>query len=167
VQTLDDHPVLAALIAWGILTAGLVTWAEVADGPQLLGRAGVEHRTAIYGQVTSTSVALLAVSLTVLSILVALPDNPRVAELRALTGWRILQTMLLVAALIWLVALGASLLGGSIDRDMKNPMEWLEQLMLAACIAGVLTVLFAGIAFSLLLHAIANPPDPSVGRGRG
>jgi hypothetical protein len=161
----DNHPVFTTFVVWVLLSVGLVLWAAADPHPVLLGRAGVDHRTDLYGQLASTSVGLLAAALTVLSILIALPDRPRVEQLRDQTGWRLLQAMLLAAALLCLIDLVAAHIGGAIDR--KHPIEWLEQLTLATSIVAVLTVAIAGGAFALVLRAIPQPPDPSLGRGEG
>jgi hypothetical protein len=162
-QAADDRPVITAFVVWIALLAALLIWDELQSGPVLLGIAARDHRTDIYGEIASSSVGILAVALTVLSILVALPDEPRVHELRQQTGWRLLQAMLLAAALLCLIALVSAHVGAAVDR--AAPIGWLEQLTLASAIVGVLTLAVAGGAFALLLRAIRQPPDPSAGRG--
>jgi hypothetical protein len=45
-------------------------------------------------------------------------------------------------------------------------VEWLEQLMLAASLIAVVSLLIAGVTFAMVLYVSANPRDPSEGRGR-
>lgn len=164
-KKVDNHPVVAAFALTGTMFGALLIWASLASDPVLLGRAGVEHRTNLYGQVSSTAVALLAVALTVLSILIALPDRPRVEELRQRSGWRLLQAMLMAAALLCLLTLVAAHVGAAVDR--KAPIEWLEQLTVASAVSALITVAISGVAFAMLLRAASQPPDPSLGRGEG
>jgi hypothetical protein len=167
VRTADEHPVATAFVVWAVLLAGLLVWALLDDDPVLLGRAAVAHRTSLYGQIGASAVALLAVALTVLSILIALPDQPRVQELRERPGWRLLQSMLLAAALLCLITLASAHIGGAVDRSERDPMEFTEQLTVATGISALATVAVAGAAFAALLRAISHPPDPSAGRGEG
>jgi hypothetical protein len=162
---LDKHPVATSLALVGVLFFGLLIWAWRDPNPVLLGRAAIDHRTDIYSQFASTAVALLAVALTVLSILVALPDQPRVRELRDRSGWRLLQNVLLAASFLCLVTTVAAHVGTGVDRG--KPLEWLEQLTVAAGIGSILTVAVAGAAFAMLLRATTQPADPSIGRGEG
>lgn len=143
---------------------GLLVWASSSSAPVLLARADGKDRVTLYGQFASSAVALLAVSLTVLAILVALPDRESVKELREGPAWPRIQAFLLCAALLCLITLVASHLGAALDaRDAGR--VWLELLVVAGATASVVSVLAGGIAFGLFLRRANEPPDPSAGRG--
>lgn len=162
----DDRPVVTVLVFAAFLYVALSVWAWRSPAPILLARADGEDRVTLYGQFASTSVALLAVSLTVLAILVALPDREAVREMREGPAWPRIQAFLLSAALLCLVTLISSHLGAALDAD-DDGREWLELLVVAGAVASVLSVLAGGIAFGLFLRRANEPPDPSAGRGMG
>lgn len=126
----DDRPVAALLIVTVVLYIGLRVWDHFSKGPILLARVAPDDRVTLYGQFASSAVALLAVSLTVLAILVALPDREAVAELRAGSAWPRIQAFLLCTALLCLVTLVSSHVGAAVDGE-KRGREWLELLVLA------------------------------------
>ena len=115
----DDRPVVTVLILAALLYAALNVWAWRSSAPVLLARADGKERVTLYGQFASTSVALLAVSLTVLAILVALPDREAVRRTTRRTGVAAhIQAFLLCAAFLCLITLVASHLGAALDaRD--------------------------------------------------
>lgn len=162
----DNRPVATLLLVAGFLYVVLRVWALLSTAPILLARTAPDHRVMLYGQFASSSVALLAVSLTVLAILVALPDRQAVAELRAGPAWPRIQAFLLCTALLCLVTLVCSHIGAAID-DNRRGREWLELLVLAAGVMSIVSVLAGGLAFGLFLRRADDPPDPSRGRGIG
>lgn len=163
-QFADRHPV--ATLA-GIATAiyvGLLVWSAQRSSPLLLARACPTDRTTIYGQFASSAVALLAVSLTVLAILLALPDRPTLKELRASATWPRLQGTLLTAALFCLVTLVSAHIGAAID-DQPEGKQWLDLLTITFGAMAIVAVSIGGIVFALFLRASQQPSDPSAGRG--
>lgn len=164
IKSADRQPAPAALLLWAVVFAGLRSWSYFDDAPVLLARAAPDRRETIYGQFASTSVALLAVSLTVLAILYALPDRPTVREMRESDTWPALQGLLLSVALLCLIALVTAHAGTAVDHH-KPGIEWLEQLMLSSAAVGLLALLIAGIVFAAVLYVSSGPPDPSQGRG--
>jgi MFS family permease len=108
---------------------------------------------------SAIAVALLAVALTVLSILFALPDRKRLEELRQTEGWRLLQGSLVAAAFFCLATVVFSFLGSAVDDAPKERREWLEQLVFASAVTGVLAILVSGGAFALILRAMRQAAD--------
>lgn len=160
----DKRPAPAAMLLFVFLFVVLRLWSYFDAGPVLLARASPARRTVIFGQFSASSVAILAVTLTVLAILYALPARPTVEELRESDTWAALQGLLLSVALLCLVTLVSSHLGTAVDHG-KDGIEWLEQLMLASAIVSVLALLVAGIVFAAVLFVGSGPKDPSQGRG--
>jgi hypothetical protein len=164
VKSADRRPAPATLLLWGLCFVGLRVWSVLDHAPVLLARADPARRADVYGQVASTSVALLAVSLTVLAILYALPDRPTVQEMRDSDTWPALQGLLLMIALLCMIAVVTAHVGTAVDHH-KPGIEWLEQLMLASAAISVLALMVAGIVFAAVLYVSAGPKDPSQGRG--
>jgi hypothetical protein len=162
----DDHPVAATIGLAIICFAGLHVWSAAHDGPLLLARADPTARLTLYGQITSTAVALLGISLTVLAILLALPDRPAIADIRGSDTWPRLRGLLLTVGLLALIALVAAHIAAALD-DGKTGIEWLEQVVLACALTIVLALIAAGVTFWLLLKQVDEPDDPSRGRGQG
>lgn len=160
----DAHPVHALACVAALAYIGLLFWAHERSAPLLLAAAGPAHRMDIYSEFASTAVALLAVALTVLAILLALPDRPAVAELRKGESWARLQGTLLAAALFCLITLVASHLGAAID-DRKVGKAWLGLLAFAGGAMSIISVLLGGVVFALFLDVSQKPADPSSGRG--
>lgn len=160
----DRHPAAALLLVTGGCYLGLLAWSWRRSEPLLLARAEGSRRVDLYGQIASSSVALLAVSLTVLAILLALPDRPVISDLRSTAVWPRLQATLLVAALLCLITLVGAHVAAGID-GRQDAVEWLSLLVVSAAGGAVLSVLIGGIVFGLFLRASQQPLDPSVGRG--
>lgn len=114
---LDRHPSLCAvLIAIGIYVS-LRIYSAFHGGPVLMAGAHPQQRLSIYSEMASSAVALLAVTLTVLTILVALPDRPVIREIReGKYTWRLLRSLLMVTASLALVTMVAAHLGTAIDN---------------------------------------------------
>jgi hypothetical protein len=161
----DRHPVAVLLIMAVVSYGGLIIWSVERSSPLLLARAVPSDRIVIYGQFASSAVALLAVSLTVLAILLALPDRGTLEELRASSAWPRLQATLLSAALLCVIALVAAHLGAAID-DQPKGKQWLDLLAISSGCMAVIAVVLGGVVFALFLRASQQPPDPSEGRGR-
>jgi hypothetical protein len=162
----DEHPVATLMATTVVLYLGLRSWGHFAHDPVLLARADSKDRVTLYGQFASSAVALLAVSLTVLAILVALPDRPTVADLRRGSSWPRIQAFLLSTALLCIVSLVCAHVGAAIDNGM-NGREWLELLLLTTATMSVVSVLTGGLAFGLFLRRANELSDPSEGRGTG
>jgi hypothetical protein len=162
----DERPVASLLLFAGVLYAALLGWARFSSAPVLLGRLDGEARLAVYGQLANTAVALLAVSLTVLAILVALPDREAVIELREGPAWPLIQAFLLGTAFLCLVTLVTAHLGTALDAG-DDGREWLGLLVVTSAVMSVVSVFASGIAFGLFLRRAGEPADPSVGRGSG
>jgi cytosine/uracil/thiamine/allantoin permease len=162
----DDHPVAATLIVAVVVFVGLHIWSTAHDGPLLLARAEPDARLTLYGQVTATAVALLGISLTVLAILLALPDRPAIADIRESDTWPRLQGLLLMVGLLALAALISAHVAAAVD-DRQGGIEWLEQIVLACSATTALALLIAGVTFWLVLREADGPEDPSRGRGQG
>jgi hypothetical protein len=162
----DKHPVTATCLLAVAVFLGLHVWAAIHDGPLLLSRADPERRLALYGQLAATAVAVLGISLTVLAILLALPERPAIADIRESDTWPRLRGLLLTIAVLALAALVAAHLGSAID-DTRTGREWLEQILLACVFVTVLALLAAGLTFWLVLTRADDPEDPSRGRGQG
>jgi heme A synthase len=164
VRWADEHPVRTLACIAGLVYIGLLIWAQSRSAPLLLADASPDHRMDIYSEFASTAVALLAVALTVLAILLALPDRPAVSELREGESWARLQGTLLAAALFCLITLVASHLGAAID-DKNVGKDWLGLLAFVGGAMSIVSVLLGGVVFALFLHVSQAPADPSVGRG--
>jgi hypothetical protein len=160
----DRHPVGSLLTLAALAYGGLLVWSIERTSPLLLARAQPSDRTIIYGQFASSAVALLAVALTVLAILLALPDRVTLEELRASPTWPRLQGTLLAAALLCLVTLVAAHLGAGID-DEPTGKQWLDLLTITAGCMAIVAVLAGGVVFALFLRAAQQPADPSRRRG--
>jgi hypothetical protein len=145
---------------------GLRVWSLFDSSPVLLARAEPMQRVTIYGQVAGSAVATLGIALTVLAILLALPDRPAIKDIRESDTWPRLRGLLLTIGLLALIALVAAHLGAAIDNATKG-REWLEQVMLASVATAVLALLFAGVTFWQVLKRADEPDDPSRGRGQG
>jgi hypothetical protein len=146
----DRHPV-AVLGTTVVAFVVLYIWSRLDSTPMLLASAGPAHRLDVYNQFASSAVAMLAVTLTVLAILLALPDRPALEDLRASDAWSRVQATLLAAALHCLVTLVSAHLGTAIDdRRAGNP--WISLLMLSAGAMAVIAVLIGGIVFALFLR---------------
>jgi cytosine/uracil/thiamine/allantoin permease len=144
--------------------AALLIWSVERSKPLLLAQASPADRTATYSQFASSAVALLAVTLTVLAILLALPDRVTLEELRASPTWPRLQGTLLATALLCLIALVSAQLGAAIDDEQKGK-QWLDLLTITSASMAIIAVLLGGIVFALFLRAVQQPVDPSKGRG--
>lgn len=164
--TADEYPSAFAGGAFLCLFATLFAWSGVARQSVLLGRASGGRRTIIYGEFAQTAVAIIAVVLTVLAILYALPDRPAIADLRSGGGWLRLQRLLLSIAGLALITLISAHVGTAVDHGAHG-ITWLEDLMLSAAVTGVAAAAVAGLAFALSLQASTEPRDPSEGRGQG
>jgi hypothetical protein len=166
-RAVDTHPVIALFTFWTLAGSTLTILSYGFSTDLLLANAGGTRRSSLYGQIASTTVAVLAATLTVLSILLALPDRPRVAELRKSDAWRLLQGMLLATAAACLAALILAELGIALDTASKPHQRWIEHWCMASVISGLLGILVSGAFFGLLLKAVSRPSDPSTGRGAG
>jgi hypothetical protein len=162
----DDHPVAATVLLAILCFLGLHLWSILHRGPLLLARADPPTRLTLYGQITATAVALLGISLTVLAILLALPDRPAVADIRESDTWPRLRGLLLTVGLLALLGLVAAHVAAAVD-DRTAGIEWLEQSVLACAATTVLALLAAGITFWLVITEVDKPDDPSRGRGQG
>jgi hypothetical protein len=160
----DRHPVGVLLTTSAAVYIGLLIWSAERSRPLLLARAQPESRMTIYGQFASSAVALLAVTLTVLAILLALPDRETLADLRGSATWPRLQGTLLAAALLCLVTLVSAHVGAAVDNLPKGK-QWLDLLTITAASMAIAAVLLGGAVFALFLHAAQQPVDPSRGRG--
>lgn len=155
----DKHPVP---VVAGFVTAtygGLLVWGHFDDNAILLARADADHRTVVYGQLSQSAVGMLAVSLTVLAILTALPDRPGVHDLRSRDAWTLLLTGLVATAALCLACLIAAHLGGALD-NAKDGKEWLSSFVIATAASAVIGVVFFGAAFTLALRRSQDPQDP-------
>jgi uncharacterized membrane protein len=114
----------------------------------------------VYGQLAQSAVAILAISLTVLAILTALPDREGVRDLRGRNAWPLLQGGLLATAALCLVLLITSHVAVGVDHH-DHGHEWLSSLIIAAAAAAVSAVLLFGTAFWLALRRAGDPADPS------
>lgn len=160
----DSHPAAAALSLATLLFAVMRAYSWASQTPVLLARAEPDRRAVVFGQFVSSSVAVLAVSLTVLAILYALPPRSTVEELRSSDTWLALQELLLSVGLLSLITLVSAHVATAVDHG-ESGLEWLEQLMLAAGGAAVIALLAAGGVFAAVLFVSSGPPDPSEGRG--
>jgi hypothetical protein len=162
----DRRPALTIFLLALAMFAGLDVLSAIHDGPLLLARSDPERRLALYGQFAASAVAVLGISLTVLAILLALPDRPAIADIRSSGTWPRLQALLLTIALLALLSMLSAHLGAAID-DAAGGCESLEQFLLACSAATVFALLFAGLTFWLVLRRAAESDDPSRGRGQG
>lgn len=160
----DKYPSWAVAVFFSVLFVALLIWAHMSAGPILLARAASTKRTIVYGEFAQSSVAIIAVSLTVLAILYALPDRPAISDLRVGGAWPRLQRLLLSISALALITLVTAHIGTAVD-DSAVGIEWLELLMLSASISAIVAALAAGVTFALTLHVSGLPPDPSAGRG--
>jgi hypothetical protein len=162
----DEHPTLVTGIVAVSLFVALRAWSIADDDPVLLARTDPGLRASIYSQFAGSAAALVGISLTVLAILLALPDRPSVADIRESDTWPRLRSLLLAVALLALVTMVTAHVATGVDTG-KPGLEWLEQVIMAASITCALAMLAAGITFALLLYAADQPADPSEGRGLG
>lgn len=155
---------MVGLIA--VLSACQASWHVLRGGPVLLSAAVPANRVSIYGLLAQTSVALLAVALTVLAILTALPERPGTRALRESGGLPDLTMGLLLTAGVCLALLMTSHLGAAIDHDQdgKDVLAYLTVSLAATAAVGFM---FFGVAFGLALRRTDDPEDPSRGRGKG
>jgi hypothetical protein len=162
----DDHPILATSALAVAIFIGLRAWSCLSDAPVLLAGADPDQRVTIYGQIANSAVGILGISLTVLAILIALPDRPTISDVRSSDTWPRLQGLLLTIALLALIALVTAQVGAATDNG-KDGLEWLEQVMLSAVSAATVALIVAGLTFWLVLREANSPDDPSRGRGEG
>ncbi len=162
----DEHPVGATCIVAVVIFVALRVWSLLDNDPVLLARADPDQRVTIYGQVAGSAVATLGIALTVLAILIALPDRPVINDIRKSDTWPRLRGLLLTIALLALIALVTGHVGAGID-NANDGRESLEQVMLASVASAVLALLVAGLTFWLVLREADHPDDPSRGRGEG
>lgn len=165
-KALDGRPATTTGGTFLLALTTLLIWSAASSSPVLLARASPDRRTVIYGEFAQTSVAIVAVALTVLAILYALPDRLSIRELRRTDTWPRLQSLLLSVGLLALLTLICAHVGTALDHT-PHGLEWLEEVMLAAATTAVLALLIAGITFALVLHIGSSPSDPSEGRGMG
>lgn len=162
---IDRHPSLAVILFAVFVFVGLRVYSTFHDGPVLLAGAEPEQRLSIYSEIVSTAVALLGISLTVLTILLALPDRPVIREIReGKYTWRLLRGLLMVTAFLALLTMVVSQLATGVDNAPAGH-EWLEQVVIAGAVSTVVALLFGGLTFWLILVRMDDPPDPSRGRG--
>lgn len=157
---LDLHPAFSTLVVALALFVGFRIWSCLSSEPILLAQVEPRLRTAIYGQIAGSAVAILGISLTVLAILIALPDRPVINDIRASDTWPLLRGLLLTIGLLALLTMMAAHFATAVDHEPVGN-ESLEQLMLAAGLAAVLALLVAGGTFALLLVRADDPDDPS------
>lgn len=162
----DDHPASATLVLAVLIFLALRVWAFLHAGPLLLARAEPDARLALYGQLAASAVAVLGISLTVLAILLALPDRPAITDIRASDTWPRLKGLLMAIAALSLVALVSAQAGAAVDNGHSG-CEAIEQVTLAAALATVVAMVVAGVTFWLVLRNADDPDDPSRGRGQG
>lgn len=163
----DRHPSACALALGAVIFMGLRIYSEFHDGSVLLAGAHAQQRLAIYSELASSAVALLAVTLTVMTILLALPDRPAMREIRqGRYTWRLLRSLLLSTAFLALVTLVAAHVATGVD-DARQGKEWLEQIVVAGSVTTVLALLVSGGTFWVILQRLDKPADPSRGRGEG
>jgi hypothetical protein len=163
---LDRHPVLSTLIAAVALYVGLRVFSFLHDGPVLLASADSEQRLVIYSEIANSAVAILGIALTVLTILLALPDRPIVKDIQNSETWPRLKGLLMMTALLALITLIAAHLATAIDNGIHG-REWLEQIVVAGSVTAVGAIALAGLTFWLVLVRLDEPDDPSRGRGQG
>lgn len=155
-DTRPVHVVAGILI---VTYVGLIIWGHFDDDAVLLAGAAADHRTFVYAQLSQSAVGMLAVSLTVLAILTALPDRPGVTDLRSRKAWPLLLAGLLATAALCLICLVTAHVGGALD-NAADGKEWLSSLAIASAASAILAVLFFGAAFTLALRRSHDPQDP-------
>lgn len=160
----DRQPAGAALLLWILVYLGLRVWGSIDAGPVLLARAEPGRRDALYTTFSSSTASMLAVTLTILAILYALPDRDGIREVRGSSSWPALQGLLLSVAFLCLVCLVTAHLGLALDHGVPGK-EWLEFILISASSVATLALLTGGLVFSVILYIGAQPPDPSDGRG--
>lgn len=156
----------AALVLAVLLTAAQVAWHHIGCSPVLLADAAPADRTRIYGQLTGSAVALLAVALTVLAILTALPDRPGVAALRKEGSVLDLSLGLLMTAAVCLALLVLAHIGSAADND-ADAKEAIAYPTFAFSGTAIVGCIYFGLAFGLALRRGEDPPNPGLGRGDG
>jgi hypothetical protein len=162
----DDRPVSAMLVLAVVTFVALRVWSFLHAGPLLLARAEPDARLALYGQLAASAVAILGISLTVLAILLALPDRPAITDIRDSDTWPRLKGLLMAVASLSLVTLVSAQAGAAVDNG-RSGREAIEQIALASALATVVAMVVAGVTFWLLLRNADEPDDPSRGRGQG
>lgn len=160
----DRQPAGAAFVVWIVIYIGLRVWAHIDTQPVLLARAEPARRDGIYTMFSSSTASMLAVTLTVLAILYALPDRPAIREARESPSWPALQGLLLTVALLCLVALVTAHIGLAVDHG-KPGKEWLEFILIASVTVATLALLISGLVFAAVLYLASQSQDPSTGRG--
>jgi hypothetical protein len=160
----DRQPAGAAFVVWVVIYVSLRIWAHFDTQPVLLARAEPARRGDIYTMFSSSTASMLAVTLTVLAILYALPDRPAIREARESSSWPALQGLILSVALLCLVALVTAHIGLAIDHG-KPGREWLEFILVSSVTVATLALLTAGLVFAAVLYLASQPRDPSAGRG--
>lgn len=165
-QWADCHPATTVILLAAAAFVGLRVWSALASEPVLLARVDPQIRGDLYAQFAATGVAVLGIALTVLAILMALPDRPQVEDIRRSDAWPNLRDLLLMVAAFALIALVGSHLGSAVDTSQKG-IEWIEQVVLAAGVVCFVAMAVAGGTFALLLRRANEPVDPSRGRGQG
>jgi MFS-type transporter involved in bile tolerance (Atg22 family) len=163
----DRHPALCSFALFVSLYVGLRVYSHMHDGPVLLAGAHSQQRLAIYAEFASSAIALLAVALTVLTILLALPDRPMVKAIQeGPYTWRLLKGLLMATAALALVTVVSAHLGTGLDNS-KRGKEWLEQLLVASSVSTLVAFVVAGGTFWLILKRLDGPLDGRLGRGEG
>jgi hypothetical protein len=160
----DRQPAATAFGTWVAIYVGLLVWGHFDDHPILLARAEPGRRDDVYTMLSSSTASMLAVTLTVLAILYALPDRPAIREARDSSTWPALQGLLLSVALLCLIALVTAHIGLTVDHG-KPGTEWLEFILITSVVVATLSLLIAGLVFAAVLYLASQPPDPSEGRG--
>lgn len=163
----DRHPALCSFILFVAIYAGLQAYSHLHDGPVLLAGAHSQQRLAIYAEFANSAIALLAVALTVLTILLALPDRPIVKAIRqGPYTWRLLQGLLMSTAALALSTAVTAHLGTGVD-NARHGKEWIEQLLVASSVSTVVALVVAGGTFWLILKRLDEAPKRRFGRGEG
>jgi hypothetical protein len=160
---IDRHPVRTTWIALLALAACLELAQIVTGDPLLLARLSPDSRQHFYGQVVQASIGLLGVSMTVLAILVALPDRPQIHAIRSGGAWPLLKGLLLSVASISSLTLVLALVTLALSAEWA--VQVLSQLVLASCVVATLSMVVSGVAFWLLLKKIDEPVQPERGTG--
>lgn len=135
-----DNPAGAAFAAWILMYSGLRVWSQLDDGPILLARAEPSRRDDRYTMFNSSSASMLAVTLTVLALLYALPERPAIREARDSHTWPAIQGLLLSIDFFCLIALVTAHIGLAVDHGERG-VEWLEQIMLISALVATLALL--------------------------
>lgn len=143
-----------------VATSAALACSAAADKPLLLDRAGVDHRTTIYGMLANTAVVGLGIAITALAILVALPDRPGAEKLRENGVLPGIQRDLLATAVLCLALLVSSSIAAAMDRSVEGS-AWLSAVLIGLAVATVFSVCIVGVAFGLALQRADEPEDPS------